>query len=72
MQTIRGRFLRKPRAIAEINAEIKKPSYHKTWDDDKALIKPFLSSHVGIDLIREAIRPLPTPAQSKAGGGGGN
>ena len=22
--------------------------YHKTWDDDKALIKPFLSSYMGI------------------------
>ena len=55
-------FLRKPRAIAEINAEIEKSSYHKMWDGGKALIKPFLRSHVGISLIQGAIQPLPTPA----------
>ena len=64
-------FLRKLRATIEINAEIEKPSYHKMWDGSKALIKPFLSRHVGISLIQETIQPLPTPAQSKAGGGGG-
>ena len=55
-------FLRKPRATAEINAKIENSSYHKTWDGGKSLIKPFLSSHVGISLIKEAIQPLPTPA----------
>ena len=54
--------LRKLRATAEINAKIEKPSYHKMRDDGKALIKPFLSSHVGITLIQEAIQPLSTPA----------
>ena len=44
----KGAFLRKLRTTAEINAKIEKPSHHKMWDGDKALIKPFLSSHVDI------------------------
>ena len=66
-----GTFLRKLRATAEINVKIEKPSYHKTWDDDKALIKPFLSSHVGIMPNPRSDTTLAYALLVKGWGGGG-
>ena len=55
------------------NAKIERPSYHKTWDGDKALIKPFLSSHVGItpDLRSDTTLSYARLVKGWGGGGGG-
>ena len=41
-------FLRKLEATTEISTKIESHHYHKMLDDDKALMKPSLSSHVGV------------------------
>ena len=64
-------FLRKPRATIEINMKIERPSYHKTWDGGKALIKPFLSSHVGITPDPRSDTALAYALLVKGWGGGG-
>ena len=66
-----GTFLRKLRATTEINAKIEKPSYHRTWDGNKALIKPFLSSHVGITPDPRSDTALAYARLVKGWGGGG-